>query len=347
MKHLVKSLAPCLIVLLLALTGFAADHKEAPLAQDNPQLDINDLYAFLNPNDPTRLVLAMTVNPFSVPGAATSYRFSEAHLYRFKIDNNGDALPDHSIDIAFDDGQAFDAFFRIGGVTMDTVHGEATPATIADTPTNAFIFESGDLQVFAGPRDDPFFFDSVGFGRFLSGIGGFDGTDGFAGFNVSAIVVEFPVDLVLGGSTNLNIWATVESPIKTKNGGRGFTAQIERVGNPAVSTAVIPGNRRDEFNRTPPHKDAELFAADIVASLESLGTNAENIGILASVAVPDVLTINTGLPSGFPNGRGLADDVIDTILFFVFNQTPVSDGVDANDVAFLDEFPYLAPPFQP
>ena len=51
---------------------------------------------------------------------------------------------------------------------------------------------------------------------------------------------------------------------------------------------------------------------------------------------------------GFPNGRQLEDDVIDTLLGLIFEGTagPLTDGVDENDEAFLDEFPYLAPPHQ-
>jgi hypothetical protein len=43
----------------------------------------------------------------------------------------------------------------------------------------------------------------------------------------------------------------------------------------------------------------------------------------------------------------LADDVIDTILFFVANQNVLGDSVNANDVAFRDAFPFLAPSQQP
>lgn len=66
--------------------------------------------------------------------------------------------------------------------------------------------------------------------------------------------------------------------------------------------------------------------------------------------------------SGFPNGRRLEDDVTDielravaegygttlNTLFGLPNRTPnniVSDGVQANDVPFLTEFPYVAAPF--
>ena len=53
--------------LLLAFTncGFAADHLEAPAVVNDPATDINDVYAFINPNDASELVLAMTVSPIA------------------------------------------------------------------------------------------------------------------------------------------------------------------------------------------------------------------------------------------------------------------------------------------
>ena len=165
-------------------------------------------------------------------------------------------------------------------------------------------------------------------------------------------MVELPVSQVAGQDTTLNVWATTSraryTVRKPTTAGleldRGDPEQIERVGNPAINTVLIPAARKDEFNRGLPETDARDFAGVIVASLQALGTDQENINILAGVAVPDVLTIDTSLPSGFPNGRGLADDVIDIILTFVFNQVPTGDGADGNDVAFLSTFPYLAPP---
>jgi hypothetical protein len=82
-------------------------------------------------------------------------------------------------------------------------------------------------------------------------------------------------------------------------------------------------------------------------------------------AVPaDTLKINLGVPpsanpnrmgvlggdlAGFPDGRRLADDVTDESLRVVAgvlkgNNVPLGDGVDQNDVPFLDSFPYVAPP---
>jgi hypothetical protein len=51
--------------------------------------------------------------------------------------------------------------------------------------------------------------------------------------------------------------------------------------------------------------------------------------------------------AGFPNGRRPGDDVIDTLLFFIANQHPLGDNVNANDVPFGNTFPFFAPPHQP
>lgn len=124
---------------------------------------------------------------------------------------------------------------------------------------------------------------------------------------------------------------------------------------------VIPFARKNEYNFASTTDDAAgKFANDIVASLKALGTNDATIGVLASVVVTrgDILRLDTSVANsgpgggnsagaGFPNGRRLADDVLDTLLTFVANGTPIGDSVPANDVAFRDAFPFLAPPHQP
>lgn len=332
---------------LACVASIAADHKEAPRAQEGPAADIADFYAFTNPSDASKLVLALTVNPFSVPEQAGGFNFSPRIRYRFLVDNNGDANADQSITVQFLPDQSFYAVFSDG----TRIDGMATSPSAEPQPNDALIFDGPNgTRIFAGPRDDPFFFDSVGFTRVLSGTGTFSGSDSFAGFNVSAIVVEFPVAMVNDGSSVLNIWAVTEVE---RAGGRLFKEAVprwktvDRMGNPAVATALIPSGLKDFYNESPPARDAEQFAPTIVASLTALGTSAENIGILASVAVPDLLTIDVSAPSGFPNGRTLEDDVIDVLFHFIFNQAGVSDGVANNDVSFPEDFPYLAAPWQP
>src|SRR5262249_16008561 len=69
----------------------AADHRDSPTADANPEGDITDIFACVDPNDQTQLVLAMNVNPFSVPAEAPSYSFSNEFLYQFKFANDKNA----------------------------------------------------------------------------------------------------------------------------------------------------------------------------------------------------------------------------------------------------------------
>jgi len=64
---------------------------------------------------------------------------------------------------------------------------------------------------------------------------------------------------------------------------------------------------------------------------------------------PNRLGVIGGDNAGYPNGRRLADDVIDITLqvaegFLLGQKTGLGDGVDANDKPFLTSFPYLAYP---
>lgn len=72
----------------------------------------------------------------------------------------------------------------------------------------------------------------------------------------------------------------------------------------------------------------------------------------APFAIPDVVTVDTDDPAGFPNGRRPSDAVID-IIFAVLLLDTEAFGLDtfaniplnptANDVEFPADFPYLAP----
>src|SRR4051812_12864047 len=102
---------------------------------------------------------------------------------------------------------------------------------------------------------------------------------------------------------------------------------------------------------------------DIVTALLTGVPGATQINGKKSAAA-DTLKVNLGVPpsatpnrfgyiagdnAGFPDGRRLGDDVTDIELrvvagFLKGNKVPLGDGVDQNDVPFLDSFPYVAPP---
>ncbi|MFO0794472.1 MAG: hypothetical protein U0586_10475 [Candidatus Brocadiaceae bacterium] len=56
---------------------------------------------------------------------------------------------------------------------------------------------------------------------------------------------------------------------------------------------------------------------------------------------PDVIIYDISRPAAFPNGRKLEDDVVHLV------PNPIIDSATQNDVPFLIDFPYLAPPHPP
>jgi hypothetical protein len=68
---------------------------------------------------------------------------------------------------------------------------------------------TGGVKAFAGPRDDPFFFDLNQFKKIIAGqADSFNnpGIDAFAGTNVLSFVVEVPKSMLDAKSGKLNVW---------------------------------------------------------------------------------------------------------------------------------------------
>jgi hypothetical protein len=365
----------------------AADHGDAPLADEDRPADIDDVYAFLDPNDNSRLVLIATLYGFIVPSEAVNFSaFDPRVRYLFGLETTGDARIDLGVDIRFSPRTSTTAPQTATIILPfgETFTAPTTVATLADNPNPPTVTtdEATGVTFFAGETDDPFFFDIVGFNRFVASVLAGSpnaaalqrGRDSFAGYNVQAIAVSIPVSYLKLQRSGSNPGANVigvnfQSQRQRRtligrdgeiNSTGGFTT-IDRMGNPAINVALIPFAHKDAYNFATTQDDASgAFAGDIVGTLKALGTNDTNIGILASVAVTkgdflhlDTSVANTGAGgginsgAGFPNGRRLQDDVIDTILFFVANQNTLGDNVNSNDVGFRSSFPFLAPPQQP
>jgi hypothetical protein len=81
---------------------------------------------------------------------------------------------------------------------------------MVEGPVDTVIDAGNGLRVFAGPREDPFFFDLDGFqATLMSGTLMFDNTnDTFAGTNVTAIIVEMDAAAAADGATDIQVWAT-------------------------------------------------------------------------------------------------------------------------------------------
>lgn len=364
-------------------TARAADHADAPNIDNDSGADIADLFAFLDPNDNSKLVLIGTVHGFIVPGEAVNLAsFDPNVLYRFAIENTGDAKPDEFIDITFSErtasGVPQTASIKLPGqkkaftapTTPSTIAPTANPQTITTDPVTG-------VKFFAGEADDPFFFDIPAFNRFVASAkaGAPDpsvfsrGRDTFAGYNVLGFALEMPKEMLTGKKNATKLGFELQTYRRTQTPGSGTNIlrssgkfrQVDRMGNAAVNVALIPFARKSEYNLASPMDDAKgKFANDIVASLKPFGTDQAHIDALAAVAITNGdyihldLTIPNSGPGGgdnataaYPNGRRLKDDTIDITLTIINNGNPLGDNVNASDVPPQDQFPFLALPQQP
>jgi hypothetical protein len=208
-------------VTTLLLAGgiiWAADHADAP-AVTNQTTDITDVYAFTGANS-NNLVLVANTQGLLAPSATAAARFDPNTLIQFNIDNNNDNVEDLVIQ-AISDGTTMKFYGPIKPSmtgTRSILEGNPT-AQVAITPYGSAANTatgSNGMEVFAGPRDDPFFFDLDQFKKILAGSAtGFNnpGIDHFAGTNVMSVVVEVPKSLLGATSGKINLWLTTRKKI--------------------------------------------------------------------------------------------------------------------------------------
>ena len=347
-----------------------ADHLDAPTTKANHRIDITDLYAFKSKGGTT---LILNVNPLTSPADTKTARFDTGALYEINVDTNVDGLTDVVYRIKFGSTRTNVERRRhpelhhpprrpaprpgqcLGRSRRRHRHHDRLRRLALASPRSV-----GGGKAFAGPRDDPFFFDLPGFVEFkkqlLAGstdlgvlLGGFTGVDTFKGTNVSTIAIEVPNARLGGTGKTIGVWATTS----VKSGG-GYQ-QVERMGRPAINTVFNNTSAEKEAaNRLRPRDDRALDKANVIGVLDAIGhvldvngapsyTTAQKNGI-ANVLLPDELTVKLGDSAGFLNGRRPADDVIDAEFGLLTNGAVHSDGVNANDRAFPTSFPYLARP---
>ena len=197
---------------------------------------------------------------------------------------------------------------------------------------------------------------------------------------------EMPA-LAPSAENTLGIWATASRRKTTirRNNGRvrsfGPWVQVSRLGLPLVNEVLIGIQDKDKFNASRPWQDLRRFAAYFLNPV--VVRDAEAVGIYAALEVDptpfksdrtdiiniislndgtrqintvgDVLRVDIGTESAFPNGRPIPGgalphqeqaDVTDVLMTVILagGALPLGDNVDYNDKPFLDEFPFLALP---
>jgi uncharacterized protein DUF4331 len=425
----------------------ASSHREAPLISQDPYADNTDVYSFVSPRNPDRVTLITNFIPLEAPQAGPNYyKFDDNVLYEIMVDNDADAVEDVTFQFRFrtetrnlntflyNTGQVttiddpdlnvrqFYSVTRFDGPRRQG-RGQVLAENLPVAPVNVGVRSfpnyavvasgavrqlAGNMQVFAGPRDEGFYVD-VGGVFDLLGVPPADPdvVDGLAGTNVHSIAIEVPIASLTRSGTRpssataadavIGVWSTASRPSVTSRGGgqeahNNHFVQVSRLGQPLVNELVIPRSTKDVFNSLEPTGDAAALAfvqdpeparlltqlfgikvpptprADLVTiflqgipglnqppNVRASEMQRLNVAIPPS-PIPNRLGVLAGDRAGFPNGRRVGDDVVDIALRVMAGATPLTpafnsginaqlgDGVDSNDVPYLDEFPYLGLP---
>ena len=206
---------------------------------------------------------------------------------------------------------------------------------------------NGGIKVWAGQRDDPFYanlgpiFDILS----LNPLSATGGEDYLNNANVHSIVLSVPKSMVKGPNDSvIGVWAsasrraeTVLSATPPFKSSEGNWVQVSRLGNPLVNEVVIGLGQKDLFNASRPANDSQFlprFQNPLLAVyfnvLFAQGVDTSNRQDLVDILLRGVKTLNRpaawsanadelrynmDVPTfGFPNGRNLTENVVDTEL---------------------------------
>lgn len=359
-----------LALVAIAATGpgflIASDHDDGETDTKGRNVNLTDLYIFRekdqdNGASPHDLILVMNTNPRSV--ARQQYYFSTNARYEFRIERaatvntaptaTGLASPDVVLQFEFG---APDAATRKQPITLTAIRdgisttlsaGTTTPLS-SDTVVNQVNVAGAHLAVFAGLREDPFFFDVEQFFRVRAGALGLGPAVGFrppcpatpcaldftAGYNVNSIVVRVPISYLQGATavTTFDAWTIISVCIA------GTCTQVERLAQPAINEGLlITNDLLNLLNTLGPADEAALLAGsgcagalsnpiigEAAATLLALGNTVPQALAICNAFLPDVMRIDVTGPSGYAaavntagrpvRGRKITNDVIDITL---------------------------------
>ncbi|MBA2749214.1 MAG: DUF4331 domain-containing protein [Tatlockia sp.] len=376
-----------------------SDHDDGEVDTKGRNLNLTDLYVFREKDQNSQansgdLVLIMNTNPRSL--ARQQYYFSTRARYEFNVSRttNNDATPTGKPDVTlrFEFGapnssgqQEIKLTTLRDGSTSNIAMATTTPISNAANPVVKKVSVSGtNLSVFAGLREDPFFFDVEQYFRVRAGalkIGpavGFrppsTAVDFTRGYNVNAIAVRVPIKFLQGSTTakTFDVWQTISVA-----GASNKYNQVERLARPVINEGLVVTNDfLNALNSVGPDFEAAALAgqqpaANIAApivgeaakTLKAIGNSDERTNALLGAFLPDVMRIDTTNTSGYGNalnakgspirGRLLKDDVIDITLGVLTNGAITSDNVSYEGTpgnpaqghnSLVTSFPYLALP---
>jgi hypothetical protein len=361
-----------------------SDHISGPRALADPIADITDVYAFPSPERQGWLTLVMNTLPFAQADAKFSdglvYRFrlrpAEVDLAARRA--RAAESPEWVLDVVFEEPDASGK--QSGSCTRPD--GGVTPFFV-DEPAGSD--DGSGVRVFAGPRWDPFIMDApAGLRTIAEQRLEFSdpGTIFLDGKNVLGLVVELDCAAALGRAEPLAVVAETRTrgkfSVRVERVGRPEVKNL-LLGPKQFDTVNRDLEIRDLYNMEDAfHLGSSYGGAsrarlnanlafwdgldgDVQWPLDASGAHPLTELVLADYLVVDpskpyqehgsFLEIERSVLAGRPpmtcGGRGINDDVIDTLYTFWINGGTgpvIRDGVDAASRPASTTFPYLAEP---
>jgi hypothetical protein len=327
----------------------ASSHREAPLISQDPAADNTDLYAFVSPDRPDSVTIVANYVPLEQPAGGPNFAtFGDDVRYELKVDNTGDGAEDVTYRFRFHTDTRNKNTFLYNTGPIDSLddtdwnrpqtyrvvrvgkngHGTLLGSGLLTPPANigprstphyedlaaAAVHDlPGDIKVFAGQRDDPFFvdlgsiFDLAGL-RPLNSLHALPlaneaGVDGVSGYNTHTIAIQVPITqltrnhAVPTGADDpkavLGIYASASRRhirvLRSNGAHKGVSSwrQVSRLGEPLINEVVIPLGQKDRWNATEPEDDSQFVNRYL---------NPELVGIANTLypALDDAPTTNRG-----------------------------------------------------
>jgi hypothetical protein len=336
-------------------------HLDTPLASQNGQLYIDDLYVFSGDRS---TVFIMDVNS-TITGPDVQRGFHPEARYEFKVHFDGADLEALTYRVSFGEGDSGGRqALQLHALTGDEAREDSAVGTLVLEGRTSEPASEGDTRIWAGRIADSFYIDlsllgivnaavKNGTAVDLSGWRPEDAQNSFADTTVESIVLEVSHQHPqLHAGAHVGVWCATK--LATDAGG---WRQINRAGHPMMWPIFWPDDTDFSHPANTRHPSADFnddgkYIGDLVAAVVAAsGTSADPQGYGQSVArelFPDVLSYVVGTPAtyGFAvrNGRTLADNAPEAMLSLVAG-TAVPSGLNPSVAERLRRgtFPYVVP----
>jgi Domain of unknown function (DUF4331) len=336
-------------------------HLDTPLAAQNGQLYVDDLYVF--PGDGST-VFIMDVNS-DITGVYQEPGFHHEARYEFKVHFDGADFEALTYRVSFGDADSGGRqAMRLHALTgKDAPEDSAAGDLVLEGRTDELAQRDG-MRMWAGRIADAFYIDlsllaivngavKNGTAVDLSPWRPENAKNSFAGKTVESIVLEVPHQHAqLRPGAHIGVWCATK--LATDAGG---WRQINRGGHPMMWPIFWPDDVHftDPANARHPSQDfkadGKVIGDQISAVVAASGTAGDPQGYGQTVArelFPDVLSYVVGTPAiyGFAahNGRPRADNAPEAMLSLVAG-TAVPSGLKPSVAKNqrVDKFPYVVP----